>query len=70
MATLNYVGSVHIAKIQTRIPIPYFCTVQESQYESVPPSKSGNAIKPLDRPDVRNIQIQKVKIFEVKALIS
>ena len=48
MATLYYGEHVHIAQTRTRIPIPYFCTGQESKSESLPESVSGNVNKPWD----------------------
>ena len=47
MATLYYAEHVHIT--QTQIPTPYFCVGQESEYESVPESITGNANEPLTR---------------------
>ena len=45
MATLYYVEHVHIT--QTQIPTHYFCIGQESEYESVPESITGNVNEPL-----------------------
>ena len=42
MATLYYAEHVHIARIRTWIPTPYFCTGQESEFESVPESLSDH----------------------------
>ena len=42
MATLYYAEYVHIAQTWTQIPTPYFCTRQESEFESVPESVFGN----------------------------
>ena len=36
----------HIAQTRTWIPIPYFCTGQESESESVPQSVYGNINEP------------------------
>ena len=43
---LYYAEHVHIVETQIRIPVPYFCTGQESQSESVPDSVSGNVNEP------------------------
>ena len=37
-------------KPRTRVPISYFCIIQESESEYVHVSESGNAIKPLQLP--------------------
>ena len=47
MATLYYAEHVHIAQTWTRIPTPYFCVGQESKFESIPKSKSGNVNEPF-----------------------
>ena len=47
MATLYYAEHVHIVQTQWD---PYFCTGQESEFESVPVSKSGNVFKSLRTP--------------------
>ena len=36
----------HIAQNQTLIPTPYLCLGQESEFEAVPQSISGNVIEP------------------------
>ena len=43
---LYYEEHVHIVQTQIRIPVPYFCTGQESQCESVPESVFGNVNEP------------------------
>ena len=47
MATLYYAEHVLIAQTHWD---PYFCTGQESEFESVPVSKSGNVFKSLRTP--------------------
>ena len=47
MATLYQAEHVHFAQTWTQIAIPYFCTGQESESESVPESVYGNINEPL-----------------------
>ena len=42
LATLYYAEHIHVAQTQTQISTPYFCTGQESEWECVPDSVSGN----------------------------
>ena len=46
MATLYYTEHAYIEQTRTRIPTPYFCKGQESEFESVPESVSGNVNEP------------------------
>ena len=46
MATLYCAEHVHIARVQIRIPTPYFCIGYESMSESVPEHVSGNVLFP------------------------
>ena len=48
MATLYCIEYVHIAKTQTQIPTPYFCTGQESESVSVSESISGDVYESLE----------------------
>ena len=50
MATFYYAVHVFIAQTWTwtRTPTPYFCTRQESEFESVPESVSGNVNESLE----------------------
>ena len=34
-------GTFHIAQTRTRIPTPYFCIGQESEFQSIPESVAG-----------------------------
>ena len=46
MVILYCAENVDIAWTQTRIPFPYLCIVQESEFKSVSVSESDYVIKP------------------------
>ena len=46
VATLYCAEHVHIVQTQTRIPTPYFCMRQESEFKSITKSVSSNVNEP------------------------